>query len=164
MSDQDKSALDANKGSVGSQFKPEGSIGQLGEKAGGSLSSEGAVGKNFTPEGSIGGTVQSAAEQMQGDKKPVFDKDGAVGKQFTSEGAIGSVGEVSWIRPVTTTRYIDLQIKDGVRCILYEVALTFYLQQAVGGPFSSKGAIGKQFTEQGAVGGAIQENLGSGKK
>ncbi|KIW30959.1 hypothetical protein, variant [Cladophialophora immunda] len=128
MSDQDKSALDANKGSVGSQFKPEGSIGQLGEKAGGPLSSEGAVGKNFTPEGSIGGTVQSAAEQMQGDKKPVFDKDGAVGKQFTSEGAIGSVGE------------------------------------AVGGPFSSKGAIGKQFTEQGAVGGAIQENLGSGKK
>ncbi|KIX92707.1 uncharacterized protein Z520_11559 [Fonsecaea multimorphosa CBS 102226] len=128
MSDQDKSALDANKGSVGSQFKPEGSIGQMGEKAGGPLSSKGAVGKEFTPEGSVGGTAQSAAEQMQGEKKPIFDKDGAIGKQFRPEGAIGSVGE------------------------------------AVGGPLSSQGAIGKQFTEQGAVGGAIQENLGSGKK
>ncbi|EXJ54863.1 uncharacterized protein A1O5_12929 [Cladophialophora psammophila CBS 110553] len=93
MADQDKSALDADKGSVGSQFKPEGSIGQMGEKVGGPLSSEGAVGKQFTPEGSVGGAAQSAAEQMQGDKKPIFDKDGAVGKQFKPEGAIGSVGE-----------------------------------------------------------------------
>merc|ERR1712093_691163 len=62
----DKSSLDANKGSVG---------------------------KEFTPQGSVGGTAQSAAQQMQGEKKPVFDKDGAVGKQFKPDGAIGSVGE-----------------------------------------------------------------------
>ncbi|KIW88498.1 uncharacterized protein Z519_11067 [Cladophialophora bantiana CBS 173.52] len=107
MADQDKSALDASKGSVGSQFKPEGSIGQMGQKVGGPLSSEGAVGKKFTPEGSVGGTAQSAAEQMQGDKKPIFDKDGAVGKQFKPEGAIGSVGEVSYMGPVTKVRSID---------------------------------------------------------
>merc|ERR1711939_683645 len=75
----DKSSLDANKGSVGKEFTPQG-------KAGG-------IGKQFTTEGSVGGTAQSAAQQMQGEKKPVFDKDGAVGKQFKPDGAIGSVGE-----------------------------------------------------------------------
>ena len=30
---------------------------------------------------------------MQGDKKPLFDKDGAIGKQFQAEGTLGSVGE-----------------------------------------------------------------------
>ncbi|KAH0827262.1 hypothetical protein FOPE_00070 [Fonsecaea pedrosoi] len=146
MSDQDKSALDANKGSIGSQFKPEGSIGQMGEKAGGPLSSEGAVGKQFTPQGSVGGAAQSAAEQMQGEKKPVFDKDGAIGKQFRPEGAIGSVGEQDEFLPFGDLLTLPLR------------------QQAVGGPFSAQGAIGKQFTEQGVVGGSIQENLGSGKK
>ena len=36
--------------------------------------------------------------------------------------------------------------------------------EAVGGPFSSEGAIGKHFTDKGAVGGAVQDNVGSGKK
>jgi hypothetical protein len=43
MADQDKSSLDANKGSVGSQFQPEGNIGQIGEKVGGPFSSQGRV-------------------------------------------------------------------------------------------------------------------------
>ena len=30
---------------------------------------------------------------MQGDKKPLLDKDGAIGKQFQAEGTLGSVGE-----------------------------------------------------------------------
>jgi len=93
MSDQDKSSLDKNKGSVGANFQPDGKVGQVGEKVGGPFSSDGAVGKEFTDKGSVGGTAQSAAEQMQGDKKPIFDKDGAVGKQFQPDGAIGSVGE-----------------------------------------------------------------------
>lgn len=37
----------------------------------------------------------SVAEQAQGDKKPIFDKDGAVGRAFQADGAIGQVGEVS---------------------------------------------------------------------
>jgi hypothetical protein len=41
MADQDKSSLDANKGSVGSQFQPEGNVGQVGEKVGGPFSSKG---------------------------------------------------------------------------------------------------------------------------
>jgi len=89
----DKSSLDANKGSVGKEFTPQGKAGGTAQNIGGPFDKEGAVGKQFTTEGSVGGTAQSAAQQMQGEKKPVFDKDGAVGKQFKPDGAIGSVGE-----------------------------------------------------------------------
>lgn len=77
MSD-DKSSLDANKGSVGSAFRPDGSIGKQGQKIGiaclqdpkcsdrltritigGPLDKEGAVGKEFKADGSIGGTAQN---------------------------------------------------------------------------------------------------------
>ncbi|KAJ9497811.1 hypothetical protein H2202_006844 [Exophiala xenobiotica] len=154
----DKSSLDANKGSVGKEFTPQGKAGGTAQEIGmrfsllsnsilscttyispterltnfspkgGPFDKEGAIGKQFTPEGSVGGTAQSAAQQMQGEKKPVFDKDGAVGKQFKPDGAIGSVGE------------------------------------KVGGPFASDGAVGKHFNPDGTVGGTVQENLGSGKK
>ncbi|KAL6252924.1 hypothetical protein RBB50_000643 [Rhinocladiella similis] len=90
----DKSSFDAIKGSVGKEFTPEGKIGGTAQdKLGGPFDKEGEVGKQFKADGSIGGTAQSAAEQMQGDKKPVFDKDGTVGKQFKADGAIGSIGE-----------------------------------------------------------------------
>ncbi|KIW40312.1 uncharacterized protein PV06_07519 [Exophiala oligosperma] len=90
----DKSSLDANKGSVGKEFTPKGKVGGImQDKIGGPFDKDGVVGKQFKTDGPIGGTAQSAAEQMQGDKKPVFDKDGAVGKQFKADGAIGSIGE-----------------------------------------------------------------------
>ncbi|KIW70039.1 hypothetical protein PV04_02350 [Phialophora macrospora] len=121
MADQNKSSLDGNKGSVGSQFQPEGNVGQLGEKVGGPFSSKGAIGKEFTDKGSVGGTAQSAAEQMQGDKKPVFDKDGAIGKQFQPEGSIGSVGEA--------------------------VGGPFSSQGSIGKQFTDKGAVGGSVQE-----------------
>ncbi len=43
MADQDKSSLDANKGSVGAAFQPEGKVGQVGEKVGGPFSSQGKL-------------------------------------------------------------------------------------------------------------------------
>ncbi|KAJ9614760.1 hypothetical protein H2204_014458 [Knufia peltigerae] len=97
----DKSSLDANKGSVGKEFTPKGKLRHqfaLEDRltllfGGGPFDKDGVVGKQFKTDGPIGGTAQSAAEQMQGDKKPVFDKDGAVGKQFKADGAIGSIGE-----------------------------------------------------------------------
>merc|ERR1712230_359657 len=85
----DKSSLDANKGSVGKEFTPQGKAGGTAQEIGGPFDKEGAIGKQFTTVGSVGGTAQSAAQQMQGEKKPVFDKDGAVGKQFNPDGAIG---------------------------------------------------------------------------
>lgn len=88
MSDQDKSALDANQGSIGKEFTSEGKIGGTAEKVGGPFSSRGAIGKEFEKDGSIGGAAQQAAEA-----KPVFDKDGAIGKQFQADGNIGKIGE-----------------------------------------------------------------------
>ncbi|KAK5025245.1 hypothetical protein LTS07_008096 [Exophiala sideris] len=78
----DKIPLDADHGSVGKQFQPDGKVGSTAQQVGGPFDKEGAVGKQFTKDGAIGGTGQAAAEQIQGDKKPLFDKDGAIGKQF----------------------------------------------------------------------------------
>ncbi len=107
----DKSSLDADKGSVGGAFHADGKVGEKAQQVGGPFDKEGglsapipspiyitltsmaAVGKQFTSGGAVGGTAQSAAEQMQGEKKSLFDKDGTVGKQFQAEGSIGSVGE-----------------------------------------------------------------------
>jgi len=89
----DKSSLDANKGSVGSAFRPDGEIGKQGQKIGGPFDKDGAIGKEFKADGSVGGTAQNVAEQAQGDKKPLFDKDGAIGRAFQGDGAIGQVGE-----------------------------------------------------------------------
>ncbi|KIV82276.1 hypothetical protein PV11_04397 [Exophiala sideris] len=89
----DKIPLDADHGSVGKQFQPDGKVGSTAQQVGGPFDKEGAVGKQFTKDGAIGGTGQAAAEQIQGDKKPLFDKDGAIGKQFKADGAIGSVGQ-----------------------------------------------------------------------
>lgn len=80
-----KSALDADKGSVGSKFHADGEIGQAAESVGGPFDREGAVGKQFTTGGAVGSAGQKVAEQVQGEKTSVFDKDGAVGKQFTGE-------------------------------------------------------------------------------
>ena len=75
-----------------------------------------AVGKQFTSGGAVGGTAQSAAEQMQGDKKSMFDKQGSIGKQFQAEGSIGSMGEA--------------------------VGGPFAKEGAIGKQFTDKGAIG----------------------
>lgn len=42
---QGTSVFDANKGSIGSAFAKDGSIGQIGEKVGGPFSSEGMIGR-----------------------------------------------------------------------------------------------------------------------
>ena len=105
----DKSNLDASKGSVGAAFNADGKVGEKAQQVGGPfdkdggesdiflgllvLTSSAAVGKQFTTGGAVAGTAQSAAEQMQGDKKPLFDKDGAIGKQFQASGTLGSLGE-----------------------------------------------------------------------
>ncbi|KAK5029207.1 hypothetical protein LTR13_008744 [Exophiala sideris] len=98
----DKIPLDADHGSVGKQFQPDGKVGSTAQQVGGPFDKEGAVGKQFTKDGAIGGTGQAAAEQIQGDKKPdgaigsvgqavggPFAADGAVGKNFNPEGAVG---------------------------------------------------------------------------
>ena len=43
---QGTSVFDANKGSIGSAFAKDGSIGQIGEKVGGPFSSEGMIGRS----------------------------------------------------------------------------------------------------------------------
>ena len=62
------------------------------------------------------GNAQAAAEQAQGDKPAMFDKDGAVGKHFQADGAIGSIGEA--------------------------VGGPFSSQGAVGKQFTDKGSVG----------------------
>lgn len=102
----DKSPLDANKGSVGSQFTEDGKIGGTAQKVGGPFDKvcidsesrsnawfligyqDGKIGKEFTTKGTIGGAAQNSAEG-----KPLFDKDGAIGRQFKGDGVIGQVGE-----------------------------------------------------------------------
>ena len=83
----DKTPL-SKDGSVGEKFRPDGEIGQVGEKIGGPFSSDGKVGKEFTSKGAVGGKAQEMAESDS-----VFDKDGAVGKEFQADGKIGQVGE-----------------------------------------------------------------------
>ena len=78
-----------------------------------SLTRFAAIGKQFTTGGSVGGTAQSAAEQMQGDKKPLFDKEGAIGKQFQAGGNLGSVGEAIG-GPLA---------KDGGELLLFRISL-----------------------------------------
>lgn len=49
----------SSQGAIGSQFRADGSIGQLGETVGGPLSKDGMVGKHFTESGSVGGTINN---------------------------------------------------------------------------------------------------------
>jgi len=50
-------------GTIGKQFNPEGSIGQVGEKIGGPFSKDGIIGSQFdASKGGIAGTVEKAVD------------------------------------------------------------------------------------------------------
>lgn len=53
----EKSSMDADKGSVGSAFKPDGAVGGKAQEVGGPFDKDGAVGKQFTEKGAIGGML-----------------------------------------------------------------------------------------------------------
>lgn len=86
----EKSALDADKGSIGKEFKSDGAVGSKAQAVGGPFSKDGVIGEKFEKDGAIGGTGQEVAEQAQGEKTSVFDKDGAVGKHFKGESSDNS--------------------------------------------------------------------------
>jgi hypothetical protein len=69
----------------------------------------------------------TAAEQMQGERKPVFDKDGALGKQF----------QRTALNNQTLARADKLSADGNIGKI----------GEAVGGPFSSQGAVGDPYVE-----------------
>lgn len=75
----DKSSLDANKGSVGSAFRPDGEIGKQGQKLG-------------TRDCLVGQTRDHLHNIPPGGP---FDKDGAIGKEFKSDGSVGGTAQNS---------------------------------------------------------------------
>ncbi|KAJ4516324.1 hypothetical protein HRR83_001653 [Exophiala dermatitidis] len=116
---------------------------------------KGSVGHEFTEKGSVGGTAQ----QVGGP----FDKEGAIGKQFKPEGSVGGTAQ-SAAEQMQGDKP-GLFDKDGAIGKQFRPEGNIgQVGEAVGGPFSSKGAIGKHFNADGSVGGAVQENLGDGKK
>lgn len=53
----------SSEGSIGRQFNPTGSIGQMGEKIGGPFSSQGMIGKQFdASQDGIAGHVERAVD------------------------------------------------------------------------------------------------------
>lgn len=73
---KDASALDADKGSVGSAFKSDGAIGSKAQEVGGVFDKDGKVGEKFEKDGAVGGTAEEVAKTAQGEKPSAFDKDG----------------------------------------------------------------------------------------
>jgi hypothetical protein len=74
--EKDASALDADKGSVGSAFKADGAVGSKAQEVGGPFSKDGKVGEKFEKDGAVGGTAEEVAKTSQGENPRAFDKDG----------------------------------------------------------------------------------------
>ncbi|CAF9932155.1 MAG: hypothetical protein GOMPHAMPRED_006509 [Gomphillus americanus] len=111
---------------------------------------QGNVGSHFTEDGKIGGTAQKVGGP--------FDKDGTVGKEFTKDGTIGGAAQNS-------AEGKPLFDKDGAIGRQFKAdGVIGQVGEKVGGPFSSDGGVGKHFNADGTIGGAVQDNLGSGKK
>jgi len=55
-----------SRGAVGSQFEPDGAVGQVPQKVGGPFDKDGVIGRQFTSEGVVGGAV----DKVVGDKNP----------------------------------------------------------------------------------------------
>ncbi|KAJ9105583.1 hypothetical protein QFC19_003565 [Naganishia cerealis] len=58
-------SFSADGGAVGSKFRADGEVGQVGEKVGGTFSAKqgGAVGRAFEKDGAIGGTGQKVSDK-----------------------------------------------------------------------------------------------------
>ncbi|KAJ9105786.1 hypothetical protein QFC20_004273 [Naganishia adeliensis] len=58
-------SFSADGGAVGSKFRADGEVGQVGEKIGGTFSAKqgGAVGSAFEKDGAIGGTGQKVSDE-----------------------------------------------------------------------------------------------------
>ncbi|KAF1971798.1 hypothetical protein BU23DRAFT_535922 [Bimuria novae-zelandiae CBS 107.79] len=60
---QDNPSVISSAGAIGKQFNPDGTIGQIGEKIGGPLSSQGAIGSQFdASKNDIAGHVERTVD------------------------------------------------------------------------------------------------------
>ncbi|KAF2750074.1 hypothetical protein M011DRAFT_474555 [Sporormia fimetaria CBS 119925] len=76
---QDNPSMISSAGGIGKHFNPDGTIGQIGEKIGGPLSSEGMIGKQF--DASKDGLAGHVERAVDGPRNPAGSGGTGMGKK-----------------------------------------------------------------------------------